>query len=291
MHIDPPKSWQEFEEITCSAAKNRWKNPDFTKNGRQGQQQNGVDIYGKDENENLVGIQCKNTWKNGIKMTTIEKEIKNAESFEPKLKRFYVATTSDTDSTLQESVRMLSNSRTEQGQFAVAILFWNDIYQDLTRDESRLFQHYPQLRPKSNEPSHDQRLFKDFQTIFPFHPCVELLEQHDFGGAFPRDSIEPLHHFCRTWSQPEKEFLNKGLQAALENLFETAKALANHLVQKTVPVGNQTFCSVFSDNQRSEGSRPPFVIEDTRMLNEEASKFIPIYKNFIRLCKRTLEPS
>lgn len=288
LRIAPPKSWDEFEEITCSAAKNRWKNPDFTRHGRQGQRQDGVDIYGVDDKGDLVGIQCKNTWV-GIKLKTIKDEVVKADSFQPGLKRLYVATTSDTDHALQESVRELSDGRTAQGRFAVAIFFWNDVWQDLTRDESRLFQHYPQLRPKDNEPSHDQRLFKDFQTIFPYDPCVRLLDQHDFGGQFAKSAIQPLYDFYETWDQPEKEFLDKELQAALEGFFKAAEALANHLVEKTVPVGNQTFGSVFSDNQRAEGPRPPHVIEEARILNKEASKFVPVYNSFIRLCKQKLE--
>lgn len=288
LHTPPPKSWEEFEEITCSAAKNRWNNPDFTRHGRQGQRQDGVDIYGVDDKGELVGIQCKNTW-GGIKLKTITDEVVKADSFQPCLKRLYVATTSDTDHDLQESVRELSDGRTAQGKFAVAILFWNDVWQDLTRDESRLFQHYPQLRPKGNEPSHDQRLFKDFQTIFPYDPCVRLLDQHDFGGPFVKAAIQPLYDFYGTWNQPEKEFLDKELKAALEGLFRAAETLANHLVEKTVPVGNQTFCSVFSDNQRAEGPRPPHVIEDASILNEEATKFVPVYNSFVRLCKQKLE--
>lgn len=143
LRIAPPKSWDEFEEITCSAAKNRWKNPDFTRHGRQGQRQDGVDIYGVDDKGDLVGIQCKNTW-GSIKLITIKDEVAKADSFESGLKRLYVATTSETDHALQKSVRELSDGRTAQGKFAVASLFWNDVWQDLTRDESRLYLEYIQ---------------------------------------------------------------------------------------------------------------------------------------------------
>lgn len=288
LRVAPPRSWDEFEDITCSAAKNRWENPDFSRHGRQGQRQDGVDIYGEDDKGNLVGIQCKNTW-DGIKLKTIEDEVVKAESFQPSLKCLYVATTADTDQALQKSVRELSEERKALGKFAVAIMFWNDVWQDLTRDESRLFQHYPQLRPKSDKPSHDQRLFNDFQTIFPYDPCVRLIDQHDFGGPFSKAAIQPLYDFYETWDQPEKEFLDAELQAALEGLFGAAATLANHLVEKTVPVGNQSFYSVFPDYLRSIGPRPAHVVEEARILNEEARKFVPVYNSFIRLCKKKLE--
>lgn len=44
--VPSPKSWDEFEEITLSAAKLRWNSTDFYRHGRQGQKQDGVDIWG-----------------------------------------------------------------------------------------------------------------------------------------------------------------------------------------------------------------------------------------------------
>lgn len=110
LRVPPPRSWAEFEDIVCSAAKNRWCNPDFTHHGRQGQRQDGVDIYGGDHKERLVGIQCKNTW-DGITLKTIEDEILKAESFQPRLKFLYLATTAETDKNVQRSVREISAKR------------------------------------------------------------------------------------------------------------------------------------------------------------------------------------
>ena len=105
--------------------------------------------------------------------------------------------------------------------FGVAILFWNDVWRDLTLDESRLFQHYPQLKPKDaggGPPSHDQQLFQELQTTFGFEPAIRQLRDHDFGGPFQRKSLQPLYDFVETWDQPEKEFIDKDLQAELTKL-------------------------------------------------------------------------
>lgn len=289
LKIAPPNSADEFEDIACSAAKNRWGQPDFTKHGRRGQRQKGVDIYGTDNKGNRVGIQCKNTV-GGLKLATVKAEVKKAEAFKSKLKRLYIATTSNTDEGLQEEVRKLSEDRAAIGDFEVGVLFWKDIWLDLTLDESRLFQHYPQLRPKDELPSHDLMLFRQFQAVLPFSPAVKLLDENDFGGSFARAGIQPLYDFCETWNQPDKEFLDEELQTALMGLYTAANTLANHIVAKTVPVGTTSaYCSVFSDNQRAMGPRPPQVLKDALILNEEASKFVPIYAGFVRLCKRKLE--
>jgi phosphoglycerol transferase MdoB-like AlkP superfamily enzyme len=43
--IPTPKSWDEFEDIVLAAAKLRWNATDFFRNGRQGQKQDGVDVW------------------------------------------------------------------------------------------------------------------------------------------------------------------------------------------------------------------------------------------------------
>ncbi|WP_395664429.1 hypothetical protein [Methylocella sp.] len=44
--LPPPGSWDEFEESALSAAKLRWNSTDLYRHGRQGQRQDGVDIFG-----------------------------------------------------------------------------------------------------------------------------------------------------------------------------------------------------------------------------------------------------
>jgi len=83
-NIPSPKGWDEFEDITLSAAKLRWKSSNFFRNGRQGQRQDGVDIWGDDSEGYKVGVQCKNTV-GGISLGVVKSEISNAESFTPKL--------------------------------------------------------------------------------------------------------------------------------------------------------------------------------------------------------------
>ena len=289
--VAPPRSWDEFEDIVCSAAKNRWKNPDFTRHGRQGQRQDGVDIYGSDQKGMLVGIQCKNTW-SGITSNMIAQEVQKAESFQPRLTSLYIATTAETDQAVQRSVREMSSARKLRGEFEVMVLFWNDIWLDLSLDEARLFQHYPQLRPissGSNLPTHDQKLFQDFQSAFPFEPAVRLLREHDFGDAFSKGDIKSLYRFYEEWDQPEKEFLDSDLQAELSILYAAASRLSNHLAEKTVPVRGENLVSVYSDRDRASGPRNAHVLEDARVLNEEARLFVPVYENFLRTCKKKLE--
>lgn len=146
MMIPPPKGWDEFEEITLSALKIRWSSPNLVRHGRQGQSQAGVDIYGSDELGRFAGVQCKQTAEEELPLATVEEEVAKAETFEPPLASFHVATTVRRDAKLQREVRLLSERRLRDGKFPVGILFWEDIAQDLLRNETEFAAHYPQIK-------------------------------------------------------------------------------------------------------------------------------------------------
>ena len=55
MELPKPSNWQDFETIVRDAQA-RWKSTTLQMNGRPGQIQNGVDVYGPDEIGRPVGI-------------------------------------------------------------------------------------------------------------------------------------------------------------------------------------------------------------------------------------------
>lgn len=286
--LPKPHSWDEFEKIVCSIAKIRWESPDFTRHGRQGQEQNGVDVFGQDKSGAWIGLQCKNTI-GGVSEATIREEVANAEKFNPSLSKLYIATTADTDAKTQAIIRSLSEGRRAAGEFEVSILFWGDLWDELTRDESRLFQHFPQLRPQPGRavatPTHDQQLFERFKAELAFEPSIRLLRDQDFGGPFPRALIKPFFTFVDTWDTPEHEFIDPELQAALRGFYDEARAMATCIAIRTAPVGAGDMLSVYSDQQRARGPRPAHVIREAKEMNDAANRFVPLYENFVRLCR------
>jgi hypothetical protein len=144
MELPLPKNWQDFETLTRDALINKWNSPDLQKNGRGGQKQKGVDIYGHDYLGRLVGVQCKK-YQGPLKMKTVEEEICNAAGFQGKLSTLWIATTAEHDSVLQQRVRLLSEARSKQGDFAVGILFWDEIIAGLTLNPASVTAHYPNV--------------------------------------------------------------------------------------------------------------------------------------------------
>lgn len=145
MYLPIPKNWQDFENIVCDALSQRWKSTTLQKNGRPGQKQDGVDIYGPDDIGRPVGIQCKR-YKTLLKLKDVTNEIGNADAFKGHLTTLFIATTADYDAPLQQKVRELSDQRVAQGKFAVSLIFWDDIVKGLLLNPAIFRAHYPQIQ-------------------------------------------------------------------------------------------------------------------------------------------------
>ncbi len=139
-----PKSWEEFEAISADIIKKIWNDELITRNGRTGQRQNGIDIYGKPQHlgGNYVGVQCKNK-ETDIK--EIKSEIKKAENFRPPLKEMIFTIGSLSDVELQEEIRIIDLCRTKENKFSIRALFWDDICLNLAEYPTLMEKHFPQF--------------------------------------------------------------------------------------------------------------------------------------------------
>jgi hypothetical protein len=135
-----PANWQDFESLCKKLWGEIWKCPEIQQHGRLGQEQFGVDIFGIPKDENgYFGIQCKGKSEyshNQFSEEEVITEIKKAKSFEPKLKKFYLATTAPNDSKIQAVIRRIDLEHRTQGLFEVHLFAWETIV-DLI-DENRV---------------------------------------------------------------------------------------------------------------------------------------------------------
>jgi hypothetical protein len=223
-NVPTPKSWEEFEDITLAAAKLRWNSSDFYRNGRPRQEQHGIDIWGHDDDNRHIGVQCKNTV-GGVSLTAVKAEIAKAEDFEPKLDRLYVATTAKRDAILQKAVREISGQRAEVGLFKVDVLFWDDICQDLAKDDEIFFRHYPQFRQGADPVTqHDKKLFDELTALLPSDGVIRFLRQQNMAGwIFPSAELDPLSECNDRWNAPERRFITPELEAARQALWSKVR--------------------------------------------------------------------
>lgn len=126
-----PDNWQDFETLCKKLWGEIWNCSEIKKNGRSGQLQNGIDVYGTPFGENdYYGIQCKGKDEYTSKQFTeseILREINLAKNFKPALKKLYLATTAVKDVAIEEFVRECDLENRNLGLFEVHIYSWEDI--------------------------------------------------------------------------------------------------------------------------------------------------------------------
>lgn len=144
--LRPPENWQDFESLCKKLWGEIWQCPEIQKNGRLGQDQSGVDVFGTPYNDpdNYYGIQCKgkNEYSNS-KFTEDEilKEIAKAMEFKPPLKKYYLATTAQNDSKIQEFVRIKNIEHKSKGLFEIHLFAWESIV-DLIDENKQTHDYY-----------------------------------------------------------------------------------------------------------------------------------------------------
>ena len=148
--IPPPKSWIDFENLCHSLFCAVWNDPYAEKNGRSGQKQSGVDIFGS-PNQNYGhyhGVQCKGKNANYgayAEVSEIEDEITKADKFSPRLHHWIYATTAPVDAKLQKAARGISEQRKTKGLFTVSVFGWEQIEALLCQHKDVLKSFYPEL--------------------------------------------------------------------------------------------------------------------------------------------------
>ncbi|WP_436288941.1 restriction endonuclease [Variovorax paradoxus] len=151
----PPKSWDQFEEMCADLFQTMWNDASLVRHGRAGQSQNGVDIVARHGALYPVGIQCKRRAKWPVSKVTaaqIADEIKDAEAFKPPLKHFYIVTTAQDDTKLQEHLRTLNEARRTANKFEVTLLGWSELVRRITLEPTVAHKHFGAVGGAQPEP-------------------------------------------------------------------------------------------------------------------------------------------
>ncbi|MBZ9775051.1 hypothetical protein [Mesorhizobium sp. CO1-1-8] len=149
LQILPPKDWGRFEDLCRCLFAAVWGDPYTQKNGRTGQPQHGVDVWGRAPGSHAGThcVQCKGKDANyGGKVTIAEfdAELAKAEHFQPQPAYWILATTAPADGTLQEHARVRSAEREALGAFPVNVLGWQTLVALMGEHPKVIEQFYPE---------------------------------------------------------------------------------------------------------------------------------------------------
>jgi len=137
LKIFPLKDDEEFENLCLVLWKRLLGDPNAQLNGRRGQRQHGVDLFGrKAETLDWVGVQCKVRSDGGVTESEIISDVEKAKHFNPRLSELIFATTAPRDEKLQAFARTLTEQNLKTGSFAVHIYAWDDIQLELSEERN-----------------------------------------------------------------------------------------------------------------------------------------------------------
>lgn len=181
-NIQKPENWQDFETLCKRLWGEVWSIPTkIKKNGRSGQPQSGVDIYGIPKGEsNYWGIQCKgkDDYANAkISKQEIDAEILKAHSFLPKLDVLIFATTMNKDVAIEQYVRVKDQESRNNNGFEILLFCWEDIADliDENHDAYNFWVAGKQHKTKFDFAVH----LNDFHSEFTIKPrCVRTIKRY-----------------------------------------------------------------------------------------------------------------
>ena len=155
MRLPPPDTWQWFESICHLLWREIWSDPNAQMNGRRGQPQHGVDIFGRPiYQDSYAGVQCKDKdTRLGSALTEneMENECQKATEFVPDISSFTIATSGPRDETLQRHARQLTEAETYP--FEVSVWSWDDIEQEILFRPAILSRFYTGISVSTDLPS------------------------------------------------------------------------------------------------------------------------------------------
>ena len=150
--LPPPKDWQEFERCCRILFECILVDPRVQLNGRSGQRQNGVDLFGRRGGDGgpWVGVQCKgkegNTYNKKVSEKELRDEVNKAIHFLPRLSEFTLVTTASNDAEIQCVARTITTEHEKAGQsLSVDVWGWEDLRSRINEHPQALRAFHPDL--------------------------------------------------------------------------------------------------------------------------------------------------
>lgn len=155
--IPKPKNWQDFERCCQILFDCILRDPHVQRNGRIGQPQHGVDVYGRRDSEDTqwVGVQCKGK-EEGFGGQVTEKELRaeidKARTFEPPLAEYFLVTTAPNDAAIQTVARKITDENETSGQpLSVSVWGWGELESHIAEHRRAYQAFHPDVTPHTDE--------------------------------------------------------------------------------------------------------------------------------------------
>ena len=136
--IPPIKSWEQFQQMVCELFREIWQDPHAQEFGRQGQNQDGIDILGRRKRNNkFEAVQV--TKESPLTKNKIKSDFEASYNLDVELDCFIIATSNKRNVKIQEYAATLSQS----GPYRCVVWFWQDIVEALADYKDLRIKYFP----------------------------------------------------------------------------------------------------------------------------------------------------
>ncbi|ROT46746.1 SAVED domain-containing protein [Pusillimonas sp. NJUB218] len=154
-NLPAPSDWQAFERFTRDLFSAVWNDPRAQMNGRNGQPQSGVDVFGINvRTDSLEGVQCKGKdarYGHSVTIDELKSEVSKALTFSPALSHYYLVTSGVADVKVQEEARRINDTHKKAGLFGVDVYSWDQLLAHLQDYPKVARNHYRALQVALSE--------------------------------------------------------------------------------------------------------------------------------------------
>jgi len=146
-----------------------------------------------------------------------------------------------------------------------------------------------QRRSKPLDPAleNDAALFRDLHDLLPSQGAIAFIKQHDFGGSFRLEDLDPISNFCYEWDNPQHQFNDPELEAQRSNLLRAANYFSGSIATNTVP-RDSGIQSAIPKHVDSDGPFPEWVKQDIREIHQAADALVQEHEKMMRLGRKKL---
>lgn len=145
-----PADWKQFERLSIALMSCVFGSR-FDQYGREGQRQDGVDLYCRLKDGSIIAVQCKGRDENlGKKLTVaqLDKAVTEAATCPFKIDHFFVLTTSPHDANLIDHALKLTQERSLIGLGSVEVWGWQSLENIIRENASLQNSFYSEYKPK-----------------------------------------------------------------------------------------------------------------------------------------------
>lgn len=167
------------------------------------------------------------------------------------------------------------------------MLFWDDIRQDLAKDDEIFFRHYPQFRQAIDPVTeHDKKLFDELTTLLSSDGAIGFINRQNMAGwLFQEAEIDPLSEFHERWNTPERKFIIPELEVARQALWSKVREYLSVIAIETFPANTPGWRSVPSEWEEDQPERFQRVVDQLHAL---AGQIIDLHANLVRVGRKHL---